>query len=424
MNGSKKDASFIAGDSLFKVIDMLRRHSTKVDVRKSASNAISCALPNNIPRALPLTGAGEEATLDFLSPLIFQQAANLDSPLALAHMDPPTPWITWATTMFNARLNQNLLHPATAPFARQAEQIVIDYLVPYFGMQGGHFCAGATLANLTALWAARDAMGVTKIVASAGAHISIAKAAKILGLTYESMAINDKGQLDEDSIGDLSNACLVLTAGTTATGAIDNLDLGKANNSKTMRAKWVHVDAAWAGPLRLSPVHKDLLSGIESADSVAISAHKWLFQPKDSAIILFKELGLANTAISMGSDYLAAPNVGIQGSRGAAAISLLATMLAWGEQGFSQRINRNMEMAKQLASFVSCHPHLELWQEPVTGVTVFAPVKSSVDALLQKLPDGMFSTCKIDHKCYLRSVAANPNADIKLILATLEKALQ
>jgi L-2,4-diaminobutyrate decarboxylase len=321
--------------------------------------------------------------------------------------------------MFNARLNQNLLHPATAPFARQSEQIVIDYLVPYFGMQGGHFCSGSTLANLTALWAARDERGITKVVASSDAHISIAKAAKILGLAYESIEVNDKGQLDHKSIGDVSNACLVLTAGTTSTGAVDKLDIAKRTN-----AKWVHVDAAWAGPLRLSAAHKYLLDGIEAADSVAISAHKWLFQPKDSAIVLFKELAPANEAISMGSDYLVAPNIGVQGSRGAAAISLLATILAWGEEGFSQRINRNMEMADKLASFVVSHPHLTLWQKPVTGVTVFAPTQIPVAELLLKLPEGMFSTCKINNKRYLRSVAANPNADIALILATLERVLQ
>ena len=59
-------------------------------------------------------------------------------------------------------------------------------------------------------------------------------------------------------------------------------------------AKWVHLDASWAGPLRLSLLHCHLFDGIEKADSVAISAHKWLFQPKDSALVLFKQLDLAN----------------------------------------------------------------------------------------------------------------------------------
>jgi len=78
---------------------------------------------------------------------------------------------------------------------------------------------------------------------------------------------------------------------------------------------------AWrrAGPLRLSSEYAHLLDGIEKADSVAVSAHKWLFQPKESAIVFFKDVELAHAAISFGGSYLAKPNVGVQGSRGAAA---------------------------------------------------------------------------------------------------------
>jgi L-2,4-diaminobutyrate decarboxylase len=208
----------------------------------------------------------------------------------------------------------------------------------------------------------------------------------------------------------------VLTAGTTATGAVDDLSIASAAN-----AAWVHVDAAWAGPLRLSHEHAHLLAGIEAADSVAISAHKWLFQPKESALVLFKHLEIANVAISVGSDYLVAPNIGLQGSRGAAAVSLLATILAWGEEGFAQRINANMDMANQLANFVELHSQFILWQRPTTGLTIFAHKTMSVDELLTLLPTGMFSRCQIDNKDYVRSVAANPNADIASILDSLRR---
>jgi hypothetical protein len=64
-----------------------------------------------LPMSLPDTGIGEAATLRQLAPLVLGGAQRLDDPLAMAHMDPPTPWITWATTLWNASLNQNLLHP-------------------------------------------------------------------------------------------------------------------------------------------------------------------------------------------------------------------------------------------------------------------------------------------------------------------------
>jgi L-2,4-diaminobutyrate decarboxylase len=412
MSNKPKDTSFVFNASLYRAVDLLSESFTEMHLQQTPG----INNKTNFSATLPKQGVGENVALNTLAPFILGQAAPLDSAHASAHMDPPTPWITWATSMFNARLNQNLLHPATAPFARQAEQIVIDWLSPYFGMQGGHFCAGSTIANLTALWAARDAKGITKVVASEAAHISVAKAAKILGLSYQSIAVCANGTINKDALGDLSSACLVLTAGTTATGAVDDLSIASAAN-----AAWVHVDAAWAGPLRLSHEHAHLLAGIEAADSVAISAHKWLFQPKESALVLFKHLEIANVAISVGSDYLVAPNIGLQGSRGAAAVSLLATILAWGEEGFAQRINANMDMANQLANFVELHSQFILWQRPTTGLTIFAHKTMSVDELLTLLPTGMFSRCQIDNKDYVRSVAANPNADIASILDSLRR---
>jgi L-2,4-diaminobutyrate decarboxylase len=208
-------------------------------------------------------------------------------------MDPPTPWITWAVTLWNASLNQNLLHPATAPVARQLEEQVVAWLAPFFGMNGGHMTPGSSVANLTALWSARECAGITEVIASDGAHLSIAKAAHILGLKYLSVPIDANGSMEAARLPtNLSKSALVLTAGATSTGAIDPFDLAG-------RAAWTHVDAAWAGPLRVSN-YANLLAGIESADSVAVSAHKWLFQPKESALVLFKDTEKAHAAVSFG----------------------------------------------------------------------------------------------------------------------------
>ncbi len=371
---------------------------------------------DQLPEALPELGIGGTGTLESLAPHVLGKAARLDDTLALAHMDPPTPWITWAMALWNARLNQNLLHPATAPFAREAEERVVDWLSPFFGMSGGHFCAGSSLANLTALWVARDSAGADVVVASEAAHLSVRKSAVILGMPYVSVPVNARNELDTSQLGDLSSACLVLTAGTTVTGSIDSL-------TTAAQACWTHVDAAWAGALRLTEKYADILAGIEAADSVALSAHKWLFQPKDSALVLFRDNDAAREATSVSSSYLALPNVGVQGSRSAAAIPLLATLLAWGRDGLSARINATMSMAERLADAVDTHSKLELWARPTTGITVFRPIAESADALLARLPDGMLSTGAIAGDIWLRSVAANPLADIDAIVEALHNSL-
>ena len=371
----------------------------------------------DLPIELPELGIGSNAALNSLAPSILGGAARLGEATSFAHMDPPTPWITWAMTMWNASLNQNLLHPATAPVARQIEQRVVAWLAPFFGMNGGHMTPGSSLANLTALWSARECANITEVIASEGAHLSIAKAAHILGLSFRTVPINAVGSMDAAHLpSDLSKSALVLTVGATSTGAIDSLGL-------IGRAAWTHVDAAWAGPLRMSK-YANLLDGIESADSVAVSAHKWLFQPKESALVLFKDTERAHAAVSFGGAYLATPNVGVLGSHGATGTALLATLLAWGREGVAQRIEHCMDLAHNLKDFVAADERLVLYAEPQTGIVVWRPKDENLfDAVLQHLPVGSTSTTSIAGGRWFRNVAANPNADIDILTANIYAAL-
>lgn len=366
---------------------------------------------------LPQEGIGELPALRALSPFIIGKAAKLGGPTSFAHMDPATPWITWAATLWNAALNQNLLHPATAPSAIEAEQRVIGWLAPFFGMEGGHMSSGSTIANLTALWAARDAAGVRSVAASPAAHISIRKAAHILGLTYRELPSDPNGRISPtaSTLVDRTTA-LVLTAGHTATGAIDPLDLAGI-------AGWTHVDAAWAGPLRLSERHASLLDGIELADSVAISAHKWLFQPKEAAIILFRTTERANAAISLNAPYLARSNVGVQGSHGAVAVPLLATLLAFGRTGLAARLDRCVAQARALASFLQTRDDCDVLAAGTTGIVVWRPRNRDTREVFERFPEGLASITTIGGETWVRNVAANPSANMPLLFEHISDAL-
>ena len=200
----------------------------------------------DLPQEWPAVGVGGRSALQQLAGTALEQVSRLDHPGFLAHMDPPTPWVTWAAVMWAAAMNQNLLHPDAAPAARQLEPLVVGWLAPAFGMRGGHLLPGSTTANLTALWAARDLTGARRVICSAAAHLSIAKAARILGLELVEVPVDDTQRLRVDLLpDDLSDAIVVLVAGTVAAGAVDSLDAAAG-------AAWRHVDAAWAGPLRLS----------------------------------------------------------------------------------------------------------------------------------------------------------------------------
>jgi len=381
-------------------------------------NPPSHEIAEPLPAGLPELGLGEAEALDRLAPIVLGQARRLGAPEAFAHMDPPTPWITWATTLWNAALNQNLLHPDVAPVARDLEARVVDWLAPIYGMDGGHMVPGSSVANLTALWAAREVAGIVTVVTSQAAHLSVDKAAHILGLNIVKLPLDETGGLNPRALPkDLSKAALVLTAGTTSTGAIEDLSL-------IGHAAWTHVDAAWAGPLRLSRKYAARLDGIERADTIAISAHKWLFQPKESGLIFFRDSKLAHQAISFGGAYLAVPNVGVLGSHGAIAVPLLATLLAWGRSGLAERVEHAMVAADTLWKRLRSHPSVEVFGAQESGVVLWRPRGASdVEPIYQRLPRSSASTTVVLGRDWIRHVAANPNANIDLIWAAIEEAL-
>ena len=358
----------------------------------------------------PASGLGQTEALDVTAKLTLEVAQGFATPGWFAHMDPPTPWITWACQAWTAALNQNLLHPDTGLVGRQFEEKVIEALAPYFGMDGGHMVPGSTVANLTALWTAREVAGVKQVVASELAHLSIAKSAHILGLSYRSVACDEAGRMDVQALGDLTETCLVLTAGTTSTGSVDPM-------LPLPEAAWVHVDAAWAGPLRLSDKYAPLLAGLEGAQSVAVSAHKWLWQPKDSALILFAQSHRAHEALSFGGAYLAAPNVGVLGSSAARAVPLAATLMAFGREGIARRLEACMALAERFADHIADDRQFELWGAPQTGVIAWRPRGGNVEVLRGRLAEqGIFvSQTKIGSEDWLRSVAVHPGIDVDAV---------
>lgn len=394
-------------DALFQPdADGLRRAVERlIAARSAAGEPMPSSAGSLLPTTLPAVGLGAEHALNWAIDVGIAQAARLDHPGYLAHMDPPTPWPTWVTATIAASTNQNLLHPDAAPLARDLEARVIDWLAPSFGMGGGHLVPGSTLANLTALWAARELVGIRHVVASSAAHLSVPKAAHILGLTFREIPVDDRQRIQVDQLFDLDDTAVVLTAGTVAAGAIDPLDAAPD-------AAWRHVDAAWAGPLRFTRRHRHLLDGIERADSVSMSAHKWLYQPKEAAMVLFADTNAAHDAISFGGSYLAAPNVGLLGSHGAApALNLAVTLLTLGTDGLATRIDADMANADRLCDLIDTNDSLELRAPHTTGVVNWRVPGSDLITIQRNLTNAWISTATIAGEPWLRSVTVNPNAD-------------
>jgi L-2,4-diaminobutyrate decarboxylase len=114
----------------------------------------------------------------------------------------------------------------------------------------------------------------------------------------------------------------------------------------------------------------------------------------------------------------------VLGSHGAAATALLATLLAWGREGLAQRIEHCMDLAQCFTDFVATDKRLELYAQPQTGIVVWRPEdERSFDRLMNQLPVGSTSTTTISGVKWFRNVAANPNAEIDLLVSSIQGVL-
>src|SRR5436190_6283886 len=196
---------------------------------------------------------------------------------------------------------------ATAPALVALEASVIRWLADVFGLPDtaqGILTSGGSMANFSALVAARVArlpdnfLGGT-IYVSDQAHQSVAKAARLAGFPASAVRVLPTGDdlvLDPDALraaiaNDRNSGrtpfCVVASAGTTNTGAIDPLP-ALADVAREERL-WLHVDAAYGGFFRLTERGRDRLAGIDRADSITLDPHKGLFLPYGTGCLLVRD---------------------------------------------------------------------------------------------------------------------------------------
>jgi glutamate decarboxylase len=267
----------------------------------------------------------------------------------------------------------------------------------------GAFCSGGTIANITALWVARNKAlkadgafkGVEKeglfkamkhygydglaILVSERGHYSLKKAADVLGLGQDGLvAIKTDGanrivpsdlkaKIAELEAQNIKPIAVVGVAGTTETGTIDPLE-EIAQVCKQYDCHF-HVDAAWGGATLMSNHYRGLLAGVELADSVTIDAHKQLYIPMGAGMVLFKDPD-AMKSIEHHAQYIlrkGSKDLGshtLEGSRSGMAMLVYAAMHIISRPGYELLIDQSIEKARYFADLIKEQPDFELVSEP------------------------------------------------------------
>lgn len=392
----------------------------------------------------PARGLGLEAAVARAADVV-AQSINVGHPAVAAHLHCPPLITALAAEVVLTALNQSMDSFDQAPAATVIEQHLTEWLCREVGLPagaGGTFTAGGTQSNFMGLLLARDAFLAQRgwivrehglppdhdrlaIVCSDLAHFTIEKSAIQLGLgarAVVTVATDASFRMDARALRATVDrletegrqvVAIVATAGTTDFGSID--PLGEAAETADACGAWLHVDGAYGGALLLSPTRRETLKGLERADSIAMDAHKLLWQSISCGMLLVRDAAQFEL-LATHADYLNPQEHEAQGipdlvnrsvltTRRFDALKLWISLQAHGREGLSAMIDATCELARLAAEHIDAHPSLELVNRwPAISCVVFryrpaegAPADSAACAHRSDARDAVARIDEVDH---------------------------
>lgn len=283
-----------------------------------------------LDRDLPDEGVDFDRLLETFNNVIVATSRHNGHPRMFGYVQAPGTAIAALADLLASTLNANLTAWRSAPAAVELERLTIDWIKEILGLNtwaAGLFVSGGSMANLTALAAARRARApadltskgahclhqAMRVYTSEQTHHSIAKAAALLGLgrdNVRTIGVDERFKIRIDDLvakitEDLEAGhlpfCVVANAGTVETGAFDSL----AEVSRVARQfnLWMHVDASYGGFAALAHSARHLFGALPEADSVALDPHKWLYLPVDCGCVLYRDGEAARATFAHEAEY-------------------------------------------------------------------------------------------------------------------------
>jgi aromatic-L-amino-acid decarboxylase len=336
--------------------------------------------------------------------------------------------------------------------ASAVELATLDWLRDWMGMPEtteGVLVSGGSVGTLTALAAAAHDRVADRDQATAyvseHTHAATTKAWRILGFNPANLrvlradpdhrlqpaAIEAALRIDREA--GLEPFTVVGSAGTTSTGSVDPLaDLAELARREGL---WFHVDGAYGAPARLTPRGKDLLTGIERADSLVLDPHKWLFQPYEIGAVLVRRPELLQHAFTLEAHYLRDTHGGVvefrergpQLTRGARALKLWLSLRVFGLDAFKDAIARGIALAEYAESLLDADPAWEVVSPATLAIVCFRRAGHSdeqTDALVRAaVEDGYAapSTTVLHGRTVARLCTINPRTTERDIEGTIAR---
>ncbi|MHC5725449.1 MAG: aminotransferase class V-fold PLP-dependent enzyme, partial [Nostoc sp.] len=387
---------------------------------------------------IPIEPADVESYLKDLGNNVVAHSIHTSSPQFIGHMTSALPCFVRPLAKLMTAMNQNAVKIETAKALSFCERealamlhrVIYDFSDSFYTQHIqnnlstlGILVSGGTVANITALWCARNAAlgpkdgfgGVEKeglaaaldfygykgaaIIGSELMHFSFDKAADLMGIGTQSLIRIPADSNNRVNIQALRQAVvecraqnlliigIIGVAGTTDSGGVDSL----AEIAEIAQKAHVHfhVDAAWGGPLIFSQQHSHKLAGIERADSVTIDGHKQLYLPMGIGLVFFRDPHIAK-AIEKQASYTMRKGSfdlgkrALEGSRPGMALFLHAGLNLIGLKGYEFLIDEGIRKTQYMANRICTMPEFDLLAEPDTNLLVYRYIPEQLRELVVK----------------------------------------
>ena len=370
---------------------------------------------------LPAEGVGLEALARDCAEVVRHSRQN-GHPRMFGYVASPASPVGVFASLLAAALNSNVTSWRSAPAPTEVERTVVGWLAEMVGFKGaglnetcgGLLTSGGSMANLNALFVAHRAQARRAAGPGAGdpsraglwgapapptlytsdeVHLSIPKAADILGLGREQVRVvpsDERFRMDvrllrerveADERAGLRPFCVVASAGTVSTGAVDPLrEVARVAREHSL---WFHVDGAYGALAASAPSKRALFEGLEEADSVSLDPHKWLYTPLGCGCLLFREPAHARQAYAgteegyikvferEEDEAFAFWDYGTELSRPFRALKVWAMLSYYGARRVAAAIEEDCGLAGYMAERVRASEDFELLAPVTLGICCF-----------------------------------------------------
>lgn len=414
------------------VVDWVASYRENVESRPARPEVTPGAVRAQLPDKLPEHGEPFGALLTDLDEIVLPGLVHWQHPSFFGYFPANASLASVLGELLSAGLGVQGMLWSTGPAATELEQHLLDLLVGALGLPeafttggggGGMITEASSSANLVALLAALhhagdgqwQSRGVDRrevVYVSAHTHSSMEKAARMAGLGAASVRVVDSdpasaamlpaalaAAIEQDLADGRRPVMVCATVGTTSTGAVD--PVRAIGQVCAERGIWLHVDAAWAGAATVCPEHRDLVDGVELADSYCTDAHKWLLTAFDCTLFWTRRPAVLTGALAVVPEYLrnAASESGqvvdyrdwqVPLGRRFRALKLWSVLRWYGLEGLRTHIRRHVELAGELAGWVTASEGFELGAPPRLALVCLRATAGddATRTVLQRVNDG------------------------------------